>query len=192
MVLWRQTTKAQAIPGVCCAIEVLLQRGEKRTNSQKLPLASTQLQSINGHIFFSLSINQVRDIAKCIECLPSMYGCPAVEPSKQDSVVLCTYNPNTWETVAEKLPTVSSISAWTTYWAMVRTCSQIHISILSYRLNILRSLKKKNEDILPNMRTWAQIPEIHMVKERIISPSCLLTLKYTTLHVCIRIHLNMP
>lgn len=89
--------------------------------------------------FFSLSINQVRDIAKCVECLPSMYGCPAVEPSKQDSVVLCTYNPNTWETVAEKLPTVSSISAWTTYWAMVRTCSQTHISILSYRLNILRS-----------------------------------------------------
>lgn len=115
------------------------QQGEKRTNSQKLPLASTQVQSINGHIFFSLSINQVRDIAKCVECLPSMYGCPAVEPSKQDSVVLCTYNPNTWETVAEKLPTVSSISAWTTYWAMVRTCSQTHISILSYRLNILRS-----------------------------------------------------
>lgn len=41
MVLWRQATKAQAIPVVCCAIEVLLQQGEKRTNSQNLPLAST-------------------------------------------------------------------------------------------------------------------------------------------------------
>lgn len=156
MVLWRQTTKAQAMPGVCCAIEV------KREQTPKSYLWPLHRCSINGHFFFLLSMNQVRDIAKYIESLPSMYGCPAIEPSK-----LCSYNPNTWGTVAEKLPTVSSISAWTTYWATVRICSQTHISILSYRLNILRSLKKKKKwGHTAKPENLDSIPEVHMVKER--------------------------